>query len=171
MVTLCGHKHVHTTLTYKQVLRSTIPRAEWSCELVSVALLSTKQISLPYTIPLWTPASPRPLTVVPDEVWARWSKMDIHSLKALYDYQGTKNELESHPAKCHRSIFKLASFLLSPQPLACGLYLLTCLSGKLIHSNWTRDNWLRFSFHTRDNRSRPDQLCQRNKGLWALSLT
>lgn len=65
-------------------------------------------------------------------------KMDIHSLRALYDYQGTKNELKSHPAKCHRSIFKLASSLLPPRSLACGLYLLTHPSGELIRSNGTR---------------------------------
>lgn len=66
------------------------------------------------------------------------AKMDIHSLRALYDYQGTKNELKSHPAKCHRSIFKLASWLLPPRALACGLYLLTRPSGELICSNGTR---------------------------------
>ena len=66
-----------------------------------------------------------------------------------------KNELKSHPAKCHRSIFKLASILLSPWSLACRLYLLTCPSGKLICSNRTRDSWLQFIFHANDNRNRP----------------
>lgn len=91
----------------------------------------------------------------PDEVWACWSKMDIHRLKALYDYQGTKNELKSHPAKCHRSIFKLASLLLSPQSLACGLYPLTCPSGKLACSNQIQDSWLQFIFHANDKRYKP----------------
>ena len=66
-----------------------------------------------------------------------------------------KNELKSHPAKCHRSIFKLASILLSPWSLACRLYLLTCPSGKLICSNRTWDSWLQFIFHANDNRNRP----------------
>lgn len=114
---------------------------------ISGMFLSTKQISVPYTIPLWTSSSLWPLNVGPQMKYEpAGQKWIFHRLKALYDYQGTKNELKSHPAKCHRSIFKLASLLLSLQSLACGLYLLTCLSGKLLHSNWTQDSWLQLVF-------------------------